>query len=129
MPQDLVALEERLGKAELGTKRACPSCGSRFYDLNKSPVACPGCAHEFVPDEGGRNRRARQSVDPVAVKPAEKERVAETVEDEVLEADDADAVSDDDNEDDDVLEDASDLGGDDDMAEVIDKVGPEKDDG
>jgi uncharacterized protein (TIGR02300 family) len=30
-------------KLELGTKRACTSCGAKFYDLNKTPIACPKC--------------------------------------------------------------------------------------
>ena len=35
-------------KAELGTKRACPSCGSKFYDLLKSPIICPKCGTSFI---------------------------------------------------------------------------------
>ncbi len=34
--------------AELGTKRICPSCASRFYDLNKDPITCPSCGETFV---------------------------------------------------------------------------------
>ena len=32
-------------KVERGTKRTCqnPDCGSRFYDLNRTPVTCPSC--------------------------------------------------------------------------------------
>ena len=35
-------------KAELGTKRTCPSCGARFYDLLKNPIVCPKCAVSFI---------------------------------------------------------------------------------
>jgi uncharacterized protein (TIGR02300 family) len=35
-------------KAELGTKRTCPSCAARFYDLLKSPIVCPKCGTSFV---------------------------------------------------------------------------------
>ena len=35
-------------KAELGTKRTCPSCGSKFYDLLKSPIICPKCGVSFI---------------------------------------------------------------------------------
>ena len=35
-------------KAELGTKRTCPSCGSKFYDLLKSPIVCPKCGTSFI---------------------------------------------------------------------------------
>ena len=35
-------------KAELGTKRICPSCGTKFYDLLKSPIVCPKCGVSFI---------------------------------------------------------------------------------
>lgn len=35
-------------KAELGTKRTCPSCASRFYDLGKEPIECPKCGTTFI---------------------------------------------------------------------------------
>ena len=28
-------------KDEWGTKRACPKCGVRFYDLNRDPITGP----------------------------------------------------------------------------------------
>ena len=34
-------------KAELGTKRLCPNCGARYYDLNRQPILCPRCGTEF----------------------------------------------------------------------------------
>lgn len=34
-------------KAELGTKRLCPNCGAKYYDLNKDPILCPRCGTEF----------------------------------------------------------------------------------
>ncbi|MEL6686516.1 MAG: TIGR02300 family protein [Pseudomonadota bacterium] len=34
---------------KLGTKRACPECGSKFYDLNNDPIVCPICASTFDP--------------------------------------------------------------------------------
>ena len=27
----------------LGTKRACPHCGTKFYDFNKDEISCPKC--------------------------------------------------------------------------------------
>lgn len=49
-----------LTKPELGVKRDCPSCGARFYDLNKEPAHCPKCAHEFVPEALLKPRRPRR---------------------------------------------------------------------
>jgi uncharacterized protein (TIGR02300 family) len=37
-----------VAKAELGTKRVCPNCGTKYYDLNKTPPFCPKCGTEFV---------------------------------------------------------------------------------
>ena len=38
-------------KAEWGTKRACPKCNTRFYDLTKDePVTCIACGNAWVPD-------------------------------------------------------------------------------
>ncbi len=56
-----------MSKPELGTKRDCPSCGAKFYDLNKNPVVCPKCKHEYVPDTGAKAKRAK-----AAEKPKEK---------------------------------------------------------
>ena len=32
-----------MSKPARGTKRVCPSCGARFYDLNRTPIVCPLC--------------------------------------------------------------------------------------
>ncbi len=38
-------------KAEWGTKRACPKCNTRFYDLTKEdPVTCISCGFAWVPE-------------------------------------------------------------------------------
>ena len=38
-------------KPEWGTKRTCPKCATRFYDLVKEdPVTCIECGTEFVPE-------------------------------------------------------------------------------
>ena len=36
-------------KSELGTKRICGNCNSKFYDLHKSPIVCPTCQTVFEP--------------------------------------------------------------------------------
>ncbi len=38
-------------KPELGTKRSCPSCQTRFYDLGKDEIVCPNCGVTFVPEQ------------------------------------------------------------------------------
>ena len=36
-------------KAMRGTKRTCLSCEVRFYDLARSPIACPSCGVPYTP--------------------------------------------------------------------------------
>jgi uncharacterized protein (TIGR02300 family) len=50
-----------MAKPELGTKRVCVSCGTRFYDLTKSPAVCPKCGTE-QPIEQPRPRRTGGNV-------------------------------------------------------------------
>src|SRR3954469_22617158 len=56
-----------VAKPEWGTKRICPSCGTRYYDLMRDPVVCPKCSTPFDPEAFLKARRSR----PVA--PVEKE--------------------------------------------------------
>ena len=37
-----------MAKPELGTKRVCPSCGTKYYDLGRTPIVCPNCGTVFV---------------------------------------------------------------------------------
>ena len=39
-----------MAKPEWGKKRTCQSCGTKYYDLNKTPMICPSCGVEFDPD-------------------------------------------------------------------------------
>jgi uncharacterized protein (TIGR02300 family) len=36
-----------VAKPELGVKRLCPSCGTKYYDLNRNPIRCPKCGTAF----------------------------------------------------------------------------------
>ena len=36
-----------MAKPELGEKRVCPSCGAKYYDLNRDPILCPKCGATF----------------------------------------------------------------------------------
>ena len=59
-----------MAKADLGLKRTCLSCGMRYYDLNRTPIICPGCQTEFDPEAVIRSRRGRAS--PKSAKAAEE---------------------------------------------------------
>ncbi|MEO6581199.1 MAG: TIGR02300 family protein [Sphingomicrobium sp.] len=62
-------------KPEWGTKRTCPKCSTRFYDLGKDdPIACIECGATFVPEP------VLKSKQPMAFEtaaPAAKEPVAD----------------------------------------------------
>ncbi len=94
-------------KPEWGTKRSCPKCGTRFYDLGKEdPVSCIECSESWYPEP------VLKSKQPIPFEEIEKEDKAK-VEDADLADDDLDIdvdVDDDDSPDNDV-----DLGGDDDL--------------
>jgi uncharacterized protein (TIGR02300 family) len=122
-----------LAKPEWGTKRICPSCGTRYYDLLRDPVVCPKCSTPFDPEAFLRARRTR----PAA--PAEKElapvgaeEIDADLETEEIEAGDEEEeegvpLEEGEEEDEELIEDASELGEDeDDMAEVIDNVEEEE---
>ncbi|MDO8290551.1 MAG: TIGR02300 family protein [Parvibaculum sp.] len=124
-----------LTKPELGTKRDCPSCGAKFYDLNKSPAVCPKCKHEFVPDQVVKTKRAKPAEKPkekapvrpkTRVEPDEDgnvsldamrdEELADDADEDLL-ADIADDVEDDDDADDAFLPDDED--DDDDVSSIV----------
>jgi uncharacterized protein (TIGR02300 family) len=89
-----------MAKPELGLKRVCVSCGTKFYDLTKNPAVCPKCGTE-QPAEQPRPRRTGGNV--VEDKRPKKAAVAEDVDADVeVEAADDEAEEG-------VLEDTSDL--------------------
>lgn len=59
--------------AELGTKQVCPTCQSKFYDLNRRPAHCPKCGSDFDPEEAIRTRRVRSRVGGTEVEDEERE--------------------------------------------------------
>jgi uncharacterized protein (TIGR02300 family) len=124
-----------LAKPEWGTKRICPSCGARYYDLLREPIVCPKCSTPFDPEALLRARRARpvapveKAIEPVAADDVDAD--LETAEVEAVEdgeeEDEAVPLEEAEEEDEELIEDASELGEDeDDMAEVIDNVEEEE---
>jgi uncharacterized protein (TIGR02300 family) len=59
-------------KAELGTKRLCPNCGTKYYDLNHHPIVCPKCGTVF--EVATRTRAAAPA--KVVIPPREVEEPA-----------------------------------------------------
>jgi len=92
-------------KPEWGTKRTCPKCGERFYDLTKEePVTCIACGNAWYPEPVLKSKQPMPFEEAKKIDP-------EKVDDDL--ADDLDIDVDEDAEvspDDEV-----DLGGDDDL--------------
>ncbi len=60
-----------MSKPAKGTKRVCPSCGARFYDLSRTPIICPACQAVYQvtppPSRRGGERAAVQEAKPAPV--------------------------------------------------------------
>src|SRR6476620_10026788 len=115
--------EQMVAKPEWGSKRICPSCGARYYDLLREPVICPKCATPFDAEAFLKSRRTRpappveKELEPVGADEIDEAEATEEEEEEAVPLEEAEE------EDEELLEDASELGEDeDDMAEVIENV-------
>src|SRR5580698_8254479 len=120
--------ERMVAKPEWGSKRICPSCGARYYDLLREPVICPKCATPFDAEAFLKSRRSRpappveKELEPVGADEIDAEVETEEAEEEAVPLEEAEEE-----EDEELLEDASELGEDeDDMAEVIENVEEEE---
>jgi uncharacterized protein (TIGR02300 family) len=71
-------------KPEWGTKRTCPKCSTRFYDLgNEDPVHCIECGNEWLPEP------VLKSKQPLPFEAADEEK-KDKAGDKDLEAEDLD---------------------------------------
>ncbi len=144
----LTETETVVAKAEWGTKRLCPNCGTRYYDMRHDPIVCPRCGAAFDPEALLKTRRTRAAAPAAAVAlPAAEEEIEpdlgaeeaaiggdvgpvlpiEAGTEEGEEAEDEEAKEEEEEEEEEVIEDASELGEDeDDMAEVIENVDEEE---
>jgi len=92
-------------KPEWGTKRNCPKCGERFYDLGKEdPVTCIECGNEWTPEP------VLKSKQPIPFEEEDKKKDDKDADSDLADDDLEDIDDEDDSPDNDV-----DLGGDDDL--------------
>ncbi|MDA9815935.1 TIGR02300 family protein [Alphaproteobacteria bacterium] len=89
-----------MSKIELGVKRRCVSCSTKFYDFLKTPILCPNCGTEFDPDQLLKSRKGRVATKSVKVEVLKKDKSDNDFEsDPLLQGadleDDVDAVEDD----------------------------------
>ena len=62
-----------MNEIELGVKRRCVSCGTKFYDFLKSPITCPKCGAEFDPEQLLKSRKGRVATKSAVVETTKKE--------------------------------------------------------
>lgn len=103
-------------KEEWGTKRLCPHCGTRFYDLQKDPMTCPACGSEFTVDSLTQGRGRSLVSEKTAMK--DEDQDDDLIEDDLDDDDSGDL-------DDDLLEDDDD--GDVSLDEIADVAGDDED--
>lgn len=78
-------------KAEWGSKRQCPKCGTRFYDLqNDDPVTCISCAYSWVPEPILKSKQAL-SFGAAGKAEGEDKQTDSAVEDDEIDLEDADS--------------------------------------
>ena len=109
-------------KAAWGLKRTCQSCGAHFYDMHKSPIACPKCGAIYDPEAVAKTRRSRTATgaDKLAAQRTPVRRPEPEAEIAAV-AEELEEVETDEEEDEAVIEDTSELGSDEDVSTVIEK--------
>ena len=64
-----------MAKPELGIKRICGNCGTKFYDLARNPILCPKCGTVYevaaVPVRATAAKAAAPAAAPVVAEEAE----------------------------------------------------------
>ena len=98
-----------MARPNLGSKRVCPSCNAKFYDLGRDPAVCPECGAGHPQANFQKPRRVKPPAPrPAPKKPAPKDEAEDDID------------LDDENEDE---EDVEDLDDDDDLGEVVPAAG------
>lgn len=109
--------------AELGTKRTCPNCAARFYDLLKDPITCPKCGTSFIAQAILPSKTELPGMAPVAQqkpRPTEDQEEGDTGEVELVSLEDVEEDGKDDDDETAGIEDVDlgeDAGGDDNAEE------------
>jgi uncharacterized protein (TIGR02300 family) len=76
---DIFLETTRMVKPEWGTKRTCPKCSTRFYDLGKEdPVHCIECGTDFIPEPVLKSKQplAFEAAAPVQKEPEKDDELA-----------------------------------------------------
>ena len=87
-----------MARPELGRKHQCQNCGTRFFDLNRSPIACPKCGticedltqvtpHAVEAENEDVPGGAESELVPLEEAEVEEDKVVPAAEDEEVEID------------------------------------------
>lgn len=63
-----------MSKPVKGIKRVCQSCGTRFYDLGRTPIVCPACRTAYQVTQP-TSRRGERAAPPPEVREKEEPEV------------------------------------------------------
>jgi len=81
-----------VAKPDLGTKRICPACGAKYYDLRRDPIVCPSCGTVF--ELAAHQKAPVRAIEPKVEKVVETEAVV-VREENVVSLEDAEVVEED----------------------------------
>ena len=73
-----------MAKPEMGLKRVCVACGTKFYDLTRAPAVCPKCGT----DQPAEQPRLRRGANPVVDEKLKKRVVSPEAETDDVELED-----------------------------------------
>lgn len=100
--------DKKMTKPEWGTKRICPSCSARFYDLCHRPIVCPKCSGTFEIEAFIKKRRGRPPSSETKTPQKQEENLELEINEEIAPLEEAD----------DVLEDTDDFGEDEEVVGI-----------
>jgi uncharacterized protein (TIGR02300 family) len=75
-------------KDEWGVKRVCPTCSTRFYDLQHDPMTCPKCGSAFTVESLTAVKAKGLRPEKLKPEPVDVEDLPEIETDDVIEGDD-----------------------------------------
>ena len=75
-------------KPELGAKRQCQNCGTKFFDLSRDPIVCPKCATVFQAAPLTRTPSRPAAAETVSLEDVEASEKPEATTEDDLEVED-----------------------------------------
>ena len=78
-----------MSKNKLGTKRQCPNCGAKYYDLNRNPIICPTCQHQF--DQSVEDQLSDIEIEDLPEQKISEEEIKEVEGPEIITLEEADS--------------------------------------